>query len=219
MTGPAKKPDTRYECTICEKPYIKQGCLNNHMKKIHKMINPQGEKGFLDSTTYSELDRDETILRTIGQILTAEEFSKDTSDNEEDVFEDTTEMFQDSDNQDVQETSPSEMTVNKTINNPNATKIVEELNNSAPVPLCPRANQYIIQRGKTLPASFLETLLPPPSFLEQLNQSISEQDDPTQVSTALRRFEEEIKVHKCETCDFTCLGSNRLKCTCKKSTA
>ena len=40
------------------------------------------------------------------------------------------------------------------------------------VPLCQNAKSYIIQKGKTLPASFLATLLPAPGFLEDLNESL-----------------------------------------------
>ena len=55
MTGPTKKPDTVYECSICSKPYKKKGCLRNHMKNIHDAQD--SPTGFLDSSNYSELDR------------------------------------------------------------------------------------------------------------------------------------------------------------------
>ena len=42
------------------------------------------------------------------------------------------------------------------------------------VPLCQNAETYIVQKGKTLPASFLATLLPAPGFLEELNDSLRE---------------------------------------------
>ena len=40
------------------------------------------------------------------------------------------------------------------------------------VPLCQNASNYIIKRGKTLPASFLTALLPAPGFLDSLNESL-----------------------------------------------
>ena len=43
---------------------------------------------------------------------------------------------------------------------------------AAPVPLCPKANNYVIEKGQTLPASFLTTLLPAPGFLDQLDTSL-----------------------------------------------
>ena len=79
---------------------------------------------------------------------------------------------------------------------------------AAPVPLCPRADNYIARKGKTLPASFLETLLPAPRFLDELNKSLETQDN---VDNLLERFEEDIRVHKCEVCLFTCTGSISLK--------
>ena len=56
------------------------------------------------------------------------------------------------------------------------------------VPLCPKASEYIIKKGKTLPASFLETLLPPPAFLEELDRSLKEN---RKVDDLLQRFERE----------------------------
>ena len=78
----------------------------------------------------------------------------------------------------------------------------------APVPLCPRANHYIIEKGKTLPATFLETLLPPPGFLEDLNRSLQKEN---QVTNLLDRFEQEIRCLKCDICKLTCLGSKNLR--------
>ena len=48
----------------------------------------------------------------------------------------------------------------------------------AKVPLCQNANDYIIKRGKTLPASFLTALLPPPGFLNSLNESLQSSTSP-----------------------------------------
>ena len=78
----------------------------------------------------------------------------------------------------------------------------------APVPLCPKAHRYIIEKGKTLPATFLETLLPPPGFLEDLNRSLQKEN---QVTNLLDRFEQEIRCLKCDICKLTCLGSKNLR--------
>ena len=76
------------------------------------------------------------------------------------------------------------------------------------IPLCHDANTYIIQKGKSLPASFLATLLPAPGFLEDLNDSLQEQDNENDL---LKRFEENIRCNKCKECEFTCLGSTKLE--------
>ena len=94
MTGPTK---TKYECNLCQKPYVKKGCLTKHLKNVHNVNDSDAEKGFLDSTSYSELDRDETILRTVGQIMTADRFYQDLS-IEEDLFEEPTDTSQDTRN-------------------------------------------------------------------------------------------------------------------------
>ena len=78
----------------------------------------------------------------------------------------------------------------------------------APVPLCPTANSYIQMRGKTLPASFLATLLPAPGFLDDLDKSLHNETNPTDL---LRQFEEEIRCFKCEVCGLTFLGNVKLR--------
>ena len=77
----------------------------------------------------------------------------------------------------------------------------------APVPLCPKASNYIKQRGKTLPASFLATLLPAPDFLDSLDQSLQQESHANEL---LQRFEEEIRCFKCEVCRLTVLGNSKL---------
>ena len=57
------------------------------------------------------------------------------------------------------------------------------------VPLCPTASNYIIDSRKTLPASFLTTLLPAPDFLDNINKSLKEERNQT---NPLNKFEEEI---------------------------
>ena len=83
-----------------------------------------------------------------------------------------------------------------------------------PVPLCANVNNYVIEKGKTLPASFLATLLPPPGFLEDLNRSLHKED---QVTNLLERFEQEIRCLKCNICELTCLGSENLRSHMEKN--
>ena len=45
------------------------------------------------------------------------------------------------------------------------------------VPLCPTARNYIAAKGKTIPASFLTTLLPPRGFLDSLSKSLEEEQE------------------------------------------
>ena len=78
----------------------------------------------------------------------------------------------------------------------------------APVPLCPKAGSYIKERGKTLPASFLATLLPAPGFLDALDQSLQEEINENDLQ---QKFEEEIRCLKCEVCGLTFLGSCSLR--------
>ena len=76
------------------------------------------------------------------------------------------------------------------------------------VPLCPTAKNFIVDKGKTLPASFLATLLPAPGFIEQLDKSLQEEND---VNNLMARFEKEIRCSKCHFCEFNCLGTDKLK--------
>ena len=76
------------------------------------------------------------------------------------------------------------------------------------VPLCQTANKYVIEKAKTLPASFLATLLPSPGFLEEINRSLQQQDP---VDVLMERFEKEIQVFKCNICESTCTRSQNLK--------
>ena len=157
MTGPTERHKSVYECNICCKTFVKKGCLTNHMKNVHKVIDSHTEHGFLDSTSYSELDRDETILRTVAQVLT-DGFVQDILDIKEDNLDNPTEASQDVINVTVnQEPNPSVNILEESIIISGTTT---KTNASFPVPLCQKANKYIIEQGKTLPAIFLTTLLP-----------------------------------------------------------
>ena len=61
------------------------------------------------------------------------------------------------------------------------------------VPLCPMADNYIVQKGKTLPASFLTTLLPAQGLLEEVNKSLHEKDN---IDNLLERFDQDIRCFK-----------------------
>ena len=150
MTDPTEKSYNKYECNICSKPYIKRGCLTNHMKKIHDVQDAPA--GFLDSTTYSELDREETFIRTTGQIMTADSFLKGIMEDPDDDAEGSEELTPPTDPTAMPDDSGHMETLNL------------ELTITQNVPLCQNANNFIVQKGKTVPASFLETLLPPQAF-------------------------------------------------------
>ena len=147
------------------------------MKNIHDVQD--SPPGFLDSTTYSELDREETFIRTAAQIMTADAFVHDILGDETDNAED----FEESTIRQTTESTalPNDSDLVETVNSEHTTT------HSAPktVPLCSNASNYIVQKGKTLPASFLATLLPPAGFLDELDRSLQEQDN---VSNLLERF-------------------------------
>ena len=196
MTASTKGPDTKYLCSICSKPYVKKGCLTNHMKNIHDIQDSPAD--FLDSTTYSELDQEETFIRTTAQMMTADAFYQGILGGEEDNVdaseESTTPPVTESNDPDQVDSVENETTTTK--------------NAPSFVPLCPDANNYIVQKGKTLPASFLTTLLPPAGFLQELDKSLQERDN---VDNLLERFEQEIRHFKCKDCNFTCSGMNNLE--------
>jgi hypothetical protein len=62
--------------------------------------------------------------------------------------------------------------------------------------------------GKSLPASFLATLLPAPGFLANLDKTLQEGGD---ANDLLKRFEEDIRCFKCNVCGLTFLGNTKLK--------
>ena len=76
------------------------------------------------------------------------------------------------------------------------------------VPLCPKATNYVVEKGKTLPASFLTTLLPAQGFLTELSRSLYEQEE---APDPLQRFEEDIRCHLCQECGLSFIGSTKLK--------
>ena len=173
------------------KQIFKNGCLTNHLKNVHNVHDLLVDKEFLDSTTYSELDRDEIILRTVGQAMTSEEFIQDIPDTQEEF--DAAHV----------DASPNKV--------PESTNLQDAASMTSPpqaVPLCPMADNYIVQKGKTLPASFLTTLLPAKGFLEELNKILHDKDN---IENLLERFDQEICCFMCEVCDFTFSGKKNLQ--------
>ena len=67
---------------------------------------------------------------------------------------------------------------------------------------------YVKEMGKSLPASLLAALLPAPSFLANLDNSLQEEDEATDL---LKRFEEDIRCFKCDVCGLTFLGNTKLR--------
>ena len=82
------------------------------------------------------------------------------------------------------------------------------------VPQCPTARNYIAAKGKTLPASFLTTLLPPRGFLDSLSKSLEEEEE---VPDLLQQFEEEICCYKCDQCGLSLRGRENLNNPYKES--
>ena len=67
------------------------------------------------------------------------------------------------------------------------------------VRLCPTANTFIKNKGKSLPASFLTALLPAPGFLDNLDKSLLKENNST---ILLDRSQDESHCFKCEVCHF-----------------
>ena len=78
------------------------------------------------------------------------------------------------------------------------------------VPPCAQAQKYILQKGKTLPASFLASVLPAPGFLEELDKSLNNQEECFEVTHLLTTFEDEIRSHMCEICGKIFIGKAKL---------
>ena len=201
MTGSTR---AKYECNLCQKPYVKKGCLTKHLKNVHNVNDLDAEKEFLDSTSYSELDRDETILRTVGQILTADSFYQDLS-TEEELFDEPRDTSQDPRN------TTTLVNNQEVLHDLNTSEPLSTSSTAAPVPLCSKAEDFILQKGKTLPATLLASLLPAPGFLEELNKSIQAQDESLEVTKLLTTFDEEIRSHMCEICGTTHTGKVTLR--------
>ena len=132
------------------------------------------------------LEKDMTVMYEIALELSTDEAGQNLSDDP--VWEDN-----------EPETSPGPTSTPRIANT---------------VPLCPTASNYIIETRKTLPASFLTTLLPAPGFLENINKSLNEESNKT---PPLIRFEEEIRHFKCEVCQLKLVGNVNLKSHMEKN--
>ena len=77
MPGLKLNLDPKYKCPDCGKPYVKKGALTNHMRNMHANDDSSVTHGLLDNTAYSDLDKDETIIRSHAVAM-----------NEVDIFQD-----------------------------------------------------------------------------------------------------------------------------------
>ena len=194
MTQSSTKADQQYKCDQCDKLFVRKGNLSNHLRNVHNQNDSPTPDGFLDNTSYSEeLDTENTVLLDFAREEVACDFFGNISDNES---EDGIIM----DNNTVKLITSPTPGLNSTPRT------------AAPVPLCPKANSYISSKWKTLPASFLTTLLPAASFLEDINKSLQEEDDElqVQVNDLLKTFETEIRCQMCHICGLTFTGNNKL---------
>ena len=200
----------QYKCGECNKIYKRKGSLTNHLKKIHNKNDSSATEEFLDATSYSEeLDMEESVLRNIDREDVANNFFGDISDYE---------------SEDGNTIVTSSQQPESTIPSPSPLRLPP-----APVPLCNTADSFIRNRGNTLPASLLATLLPAPSFLDDINKSLQEneqeeeqeqeqgqdqkRDDQLeeQANGLLDTFENEMRCNICHICGLTFSGSNKMK--------
>ena len=137
------------------------------------------------------------------QIITGDEFMKDIFGDDEGDLEgeedDTVEVL----NQEVESTRDKheETATPRTLPPPV----------TAPtVPPCAQAQKYILQKGKTLPASFLASVFPAPGFLEELDKSLNNKEECFEVTHLLTTFEDEIRSHMCEICGTRFIGKAKL---------
>ena len=141
----------QYKCGECDKIYKRKGSFTNHLKKIHNKDDSSVTEEFLDATSYSEdLDMEETVLRNVAREDVAHNFFGDISDYESD---DGNTIVTSSQRPDSIIPSPTPLLL-------------------PPVPLCNTADSFIRNRGNTLPASLLATLLPAPSLWDDMNKSL-----------------------------------------------
>ena len=63
MTKVDMKPNQQYICYKCDKPYIIKGALTNHLRKVHKITNSPTNKGFMDISTNSDSDSNDTVTQ------------------------------------------------------------------------------------------------------------------------------------------------------------
>ena len=56
MSDLKSKPDPKYKCNECDKPYVKKGAMTNHEKKVHNITRPPLKTGFMDVSSCSDTD-------------------------------------------------------------------------------------------------------------------------------------------------------------------
>ena len=57
MVDPKSKPDPKFKCNECDKPYVKKGAMTNH-----KMTKSPVKSGFMDISSNSEYDENKPTL-------------------------------------------------------------------------------------------------------------------------------------------------------------
>jgi hypothetical protein len=59
------KSDPHFKCNLCDKPYVKNGALTNHMKKVHLIIKSPVKTSFMDISTDDEMDSEKTFMADV----------------------------------------------------------------------------------------------------------------------------------------------------------
>ena len=78
MSDPKSKPDPKYMCSECNKPYIKKGAMTNHKKKVHNMTKSPLKTGFMDLSSYSDNDDEFELEKTMMAEYAKEQDLKET---------------------------------------------------------------------------------------------------------------------------------------------
>ena len=65
MSDPKSKPDPKYMCSECNKPYVKKGAMANHKKKVHHMTKSPLKTGFMDLSSYIDNDNEFELEKTM----------------------------------------------------------------------------------------------------------------------------------------------------------
>ena len=57
MSDQKCKPDPKFKCDKCDKPYVKKGAMTNHKLKVHNITKSPLKTGFMDLSSNSEHDK------------------------------------------------------------------------------------------------------------------------------------------------------------------
>ena len=161
MTDLTNMPDTKLKCDICSKPYVKKGCLTNHLRNVHNIDNIKS----IDE----ELKKEETFIRRAAVIETAKEFLQDISkieDQNDTVLLDITDLqpelptplhiANNTDNQPLAETFDKLQAGVKEKNGEEPENPVDAFLRQSPSPpvlLCASAGNFLKENEASLPPS------------------------------------------------------------------